>query len=208
MRVIPPRFFSILLLGGLLQLLLLSIASVFFFLPESDAALWSALHARPPYVSMASLKLFTECKKKKKKKILWRRSLQHLPFLLLPSHHRKTCESAAWHTLHSFSSQVARTVQKESQTGDCQCCPAVSVNNWHTTHCLYSCCQSVLAPPDSGVEGATASENSCCNSYKYASNFSIVQQSPARTSVFVYIQLSQFPGQRSMPRYNKAKFNF
>lgn len=68
MRVIPPRFFSILLLGGLLQLLLLSIASVFFFLPESDAALWSALHARPPYVSMASLKLFTECKKKKKKK--------------------------------------------------------------------------------------------------------------------------------------------
>lgn len=67
MRVIPPRFFSILLPGGLLQLLLLSIASVFFFLPESDAALWSALHARPPYVSMASLKLFTECKKKKKK---------------------------------------------------------------------------------------------------------------------------------------------
>lgn len=66
--MIPPRFFSILLLGGLLQLLLLSIASVFFFLPESDAALWSALHARPPYVSMASLKLFTECKKKKKKK--------------------------------------------------------------------------------------------------------------------------------------------
>lgn len=31
MRVIPPRFFSILLPGGLLQLLLLSIASAFFF---------------------------------------------------------------------------------------------------------------------------------------------------------------------------------
>lgn len=65
MRVIPPRFFSILLPGCMLQLLLLSITSVFFYLPESDAALWSALHARPPYVSMTSLKLFTECKKKK-----------------------------------------------------------------------------------------------------------------------------------------------
>lgn len=154
----------------MLLLLLLSIMSIFIcqkVLPLCSQLSVHVLHTSPWFPF--SLKLFTECKKKKKRDCS-EKSLQHLPFSHSLGANTRRSAVGARNTLHRFESG-AEIMQKESRTGHCECCPAV--NNWHTKHSLYSRCRSVSAPPDSGEEDTTAaanaSENSCCNSYKYAS---------------------------------------
>lgn len=83
---------------------------------------------------------------------------------LFPQRQHKTCEQAPQRT-YSTVSRARRSANTESHTGHCKCCPTISVNNWHTMHCLHSRRQSVSATPDSSEVVATASENSCCNSY-------------------------------------------
>lgn len=124
---------------------------------------------------------------------------------LFPQLQHKTCEQAPQRTYSTVSR--ARRYNTESHTGHCKCCPTISVNNWHTMHCLHSRRQSVSATPDSSEAVATALENSCCNSY-----INTLLNSATITCTYVTLHVNPNshspPGQRSMPRYNKAKFNF